>query len=157
MDLVSDIGDNRAIGGGYVGALPASFAAQMAEGLGGFRQSKANKDEQERFTKIMMARMNSLEEGFREVIHEMRDHMRRDDSRSRSPAPVARPVARARKFKQQEMQRPTSKAGNKENVEPEEAPHADETVSYPQSGGDVETGDQERFSGNDLDQRPASR
>ncbi|OAP62919.1 hypothetical protein AYL99_02146 [Fonsecaea erecta] len=79
MDLVSDIGDNRAIGGGYVGALPSSFAVHMVKGKIESRHEKEQKEQQEMFTKILMARMNALEESFREVIHEMRDHMRRDD------------------------------------------------------------------------------
>ena len=47
MDLVSDIGDNKAIGGGYVGAIPASFATQMFHASAAARQSKEKHDEQE--------------------------------------------------------------------------------------------------------------
>ncbi|KAL6244205.1 hypothetical protein RBB50_009075 [Rhinocladiella similis] len=120
MDLVSDIGDNRAIGGGYVGALPASLAAQMEKGMTESRHLRAQKQEQERFTKIMMARMNSLEEGFREVIHEMRDHMKQDErSRSRERAP--RPNTRQKKAKGKESYRPATAGGDKENVDPDTA------------------------------------
>jgi hypothetical protein len=73
MDIVSDIGDNQAIGGGYVGAIPASFATQM------MAQSRArhNRDyeESERMSRIMMARLTTLEESMREVIHGVRESM----------------------------------------------------------------------------------
>lgn len=148
MDLVSDIGDNRAIGGGYVGALPASFAAQLAEGLGGSRHSKAQKEEQERFTKIMMARMSSLEEGFREVIHEMRDHMRQDDVRGSGRGGVARPVVREKKIKGKERHQSSSMGGDKENVDPESdrgAVHDAASTEFPQgrSVGDVDEREQD--------------
>ncbi|KAJ9631161.1 hypothetical protein H2204_008383 [Knufia peltigerae] len=118
MDLVSDIGDNRAIGGGYVGALPASFAAQMEKGAAESRHLRAQKQEQERFTKIMMARMNSLEEGFREVIHEMRDHMKKEE-RSRSRERDPRPNTRQKRVKGKEAYRPATAGGDKENVSPD--------------------------------------
>lgn len=122
MDLVSDIGDNRALGGGFIGALPASFASQMGHVVGGARhgKDKVKNDEQQMFTKIMMARMNSLEEGFREVIHEMRESMRNDLSRSRSRGRAARPavVVTKEKRKDKERERPLT-AGNKENVDPD--------------------------------------
>ncbi|KAI1610744.1 hypothetical protein EDD36DRAFT_442295 [Exophiala viscosa] len=123
MDLMSDIGDNRALGGGYVGALPASFAAQMQRGLNESRHSRAQNEEQERFAKIMMARMNSLEEGFRDVIHEMRDHMRHEDARSRSPEKASRPINRQRRTKENETPAPSPlrPGRDKENVDPEGA------------------------------------
>lgn len=120
MDLVSDIGDNRAIGEGYVGALPASFAAALAQGAAGARHAKEKemKAEQEMFTKIMMARMNSLEEGFREVIHEMRETRRNDDNRSRSQGRAARPAApKEKRIKEKERERPTTSGGSKEKID----------------------------------------
>lgn len=125
MDLVSDIGDNRAIGEGYVGALPASFAAALAQGAAGARHAKEKemKEEQEMFTKIMMARMNSLEEGFREVIHEMRESMRNDDTRSRSRGRAARPPAapKEKRVKERDRERPTTSGGSKEKVHEQRA------------------------------------
>lgn len=121
MDLVSDIGDNRAIGGGYVGALPASFAAQMQRGLAESRRTRGQNEEQERFAKIMMARMNSLEEGFREVIHEMRDQRRHEEARSRSPEKASRPITRPRKTKDAPESPALGAGGDKENVDPDEA------------------------------------
>ena len=76
LDLASDIGDNQAVGGGFIGALPSFFAAQAAES----RYMKAQKAQQDIFAKIIMARMNTLEEGFRDVIHEMRGHFKNDDT-----------------------------------------------------------------------------
>ena len=84
MDLGSDIGDNKAMGGGYVGAIPNSFATQMAFATGamgaGHAVAGANEDQQ-RMSKLMLARMNALEEGFREVLKEVKD-WRRDETRS---------------------------------------------------------------------------
>ncbi|OAG44794.1 hypothetical protein AYO21_00755 [Fonsecaea monophora] len=104
MDLVSDIGDNRAIGGGYVGALPSSFAVHMVKGTIESRHEKEKKEQQELFTKIMMARMNALEESFREVIHEMRDHMRHD-VRSRSRGGGPQPSGRKARTREEEVDR----------------------------------------------------
>jgi len=98
MDLISDIGDNKAIGGGYVGAIPASFASQMAHATNAMRQSQLQMQQQEQqrrnddnemFSRLMMARMNTLEEGFREVVHEVRESVKIATSglvsRQRSP------------------------------------------------------------------------
>lgn len=84
MELVSDIGDNKPMGGGYVGAIPASFATQMAYATGALSRHKERNEEQDMLSRIMMARMNSLEEGFREVVHEMRENLKRQGSHSRS-------------------------------------------------------------------------
>lgn len=84
VELISDIGDNKPMGGGYVGALPASFATQMAYATGGLNRYKERNEEHDMLSRIMMARMNSLEEGFREVVHEMRENMKRQGSHSRS-------------------------------------------------------------------------
>ena len=98
MDLVSDLGDNKAIGGGYVGALPASVAAQMRHG-GRSHARDDREGDRDMVGRLMMARMNTLEEGFREVVHEMRDHMRRpsrSQSRSKSREKAARPAKQHR-------------------------------------------------------------
>lgn len=89
MDLGSDIGDNKAIGGGYVGAVPNSFATQMAYATGAMRAGQAaagGNEDQQRMGKLMLARMNALEEGFREVLKEVKD-WRKDKSKSASDAP----------------------------------------------------------------------
>ena len=73
FDIGSDIGDNKAIGGGFV---PASFATQMAFATGALRAGQAaagSNDDQRMMSKMMMARMTNLEEGFRDVIKEVKD------------------------------------------------------------------------------------
>lgn len=78
LDLTSDLGDNKAVGGGMVGAVPASFAAQMAWAAGGARNSGRSRDyeqmeDQQRMSKLMLVRMNTLEAGFKEVLKEVKD------------------------------------------------------------------------------------
>ena len=73
FDIGSDIGDNKAIGGGFV---PASFATQMAFATGALRAGQAGgsgNDDHRMMSKMMMARMTNLEEGFRDVIKEVKD------------------------------------------------------------------------------------
>ena len=90
MDLGSDIGDNKAIGGGYVGALPASLGTQMAYATERLGTNRGGDGDRDMFGRLMLARMNNLEEGFREVVHEMRGHLRREEKRSRSHDPRGR-------------------------------------------------------------------
>ena len=89
MDLGSDIGDNKAIGGGFVGALPASLGTQMAYAREGLRANNKEDGDRDMFGRLMLSRMNNLEEGFREVVQEMRGHLRRE-KRSRSHDPRGR-------------------------------------------------------------------
>ena len=89
MELGSDIGDNKAIGGGYIGGVPNSFATQMAYATGAMRAGQAaagGNEDQQRMGKLMLARMNALEEGFREVLKEVKD-WRKDETRSSGDAP----------------------------------------------------------------------
>ena len=91
MDLGSDIGDNKAIGGGYIG-VPNSFATQMAYATGAMRAGQAaagGNEEQQRMGKLMLARMNALEEGFREVLKEVKD-WRKDETKGSGDAPGIR-------------------------------------------------------------------
>jgi hypothetical protein len=91
MDLGSDIGDNKAIGGGYVGAFPASLGTQMAYAAEGLRANGGGDGgDRDMFGRLMLARMNNLEEGFREVVNEMRGHLRLEEKRSRSHDPRGR-------------------------------------------------------------------
>lgn len=76
MDLGSDLGDNKAVGGGFIGAVPSSFQTQMAFATGAMRARKAaesGNEDQQRMSKLVLARMNALEEGFREVLKEVKD------------------------------------------------------------------------------------
>ncbi|KAK2786389.1 hypothetical protein FQN52_007846 [Onygenales sp. PD_12] len=85
MDLGSDLGDNKAVGSGLLGAVPSSFATQMAYATGGLRRPAARSTEnQDMLSKLVLARMKALEEGFREVIKEVKDLRREEEARSRS-------------------------------------------------------------------------
>ena len=84
MDLGSDLGDNKAVGGGFVGAVPSSFATQMAFATGALRAKQAaasENDDQNRMGKLMLARMNTLEEGFKDILKEFKD-WRKEETRS---------------------------------------------------------------------------
>ncbi|KAL9107413.1 MAG: hypothetical protein Q9227_007697 [Pyrenula ochraceoflavens] len=93
MDIGSDIGDNKAIGGGFLnGGVPASFATQMAYATAAMRdreraqRRKSAEEEDDRqgmFGRLMLARMNTLEEGLRVVVHEIRGTKTRSPSRER--------------------------------------------------------------------------
>ncbi|KAI9728059.1 MAG: hypothetical protein M1834_007873 [Cirrosporium novae-zelandiae] len=102
MDLASDIGDNKAVGGAYMGAVPSSFQTQMAfldrQMRSGIRNQDLRFDDQEErsvsnsngdhsmmMARLMLARMKTLEEGFKVVLDEVRE-MRRDESRSTKSA-----------------------------------------------------------------------
>ncbi|KAF2083202.1 hypothetical protein K490DRAFT_12394, partial [Saccharata proteae CBS 121410] len=75
LDLASDLGDNRPRGDGD--ALGGSFGTQLEMAAMRARRRKEEEQEEEeeergRVNRIMLARMNTLEEGFREVIREVR-------------------------------------------------------------------------------------
>jgi hypothetical protein len=124
LGLGSDIGDNKAIGGGFVGAVPSSFATQMAYATGGLRRPAADiNDSQDMLSKLMLSRMKTLEEGFREVIKEVKDLRREESSRSHSRADNFRKVNRDKKKKREEKKRP--KEFGKSNVDSEVDPVPD--------------------------------
>ena len=107
IDLGSDLGDNTAIGGGFVGAIPASFATQMAYATGGLRRQTGSAEDQEMLGRLVLSRMNKLEEGLKEVIHEMRESRLTggNNSPSRSKDRMGRalrPVARKTRNKEME-------------------------------------------------------
>ncbi|KAL2214941.1 putative cation channel family transporter [Thermoascus aurantiacus ATCC 26904] len=82
--LGSDLGDNQAVGGGFVGTAPSSFTSQMAYATGGLRRESSQNDSQDVLSRLVLARMNNLEEGFREVIREVKDLRQGRSSRSQS-------------------------------------------------------------------------
>ena len=89
LDLASDLGDNKEVGGGLIGAVPASFATQMGwarSGLKGLDRKESDHDDHARMSKLMLARMNELEQGFREVLREVKDWRRDGGSGSTSAA-----------------------------------------------------------------------
>ncbi|KAJ5690842.1 hypothetical protein N7462_005234 [Penicillium macrosclerotiorum] len=82
FDLGSDLGDNKAVTGAFAGAVPSSFNTQVAFATGGLRRDVPSQT-QDMLSKLVLARMNNIEEGFREVIKEVKD-LRHGSSRSRS-------------------------------------------------------------------------
>ena len=85
MELGSDIGDNKAVAGGFIGAVPSNLATQMAFATSALRAGQAaavsGHEDQRMMGKLMLARMNALEEGFREVLKEVKE-WRKDETRS---------------------------------------------------------------------------
>ncbi len=81
LDLGSDLGDNQAIGGGFLSGVPASFTTQMAMATSGMRydtESAHSGEDQRRMSRLMLARMDTLEEGFREAFKEMKEWRREE-------------------------------------------------------------------------------
>lgn len=96
FDIVSDLGDNKPPAGGYMATMPASFGTDMefmtrdinhTNNKNNIKNinnnndnnnnvnSKNNNDneQQRRISKLMLARMTTLEESFREVLREVKD------------------------------------------------------------------------------------
>ncbi|KAK4895402.1 hypothetical protein LTR27_006466 [Elasticomyces elasticus] len=85
LDLASEIGDNKWAGGidaGGISGMPASFSEQMLRERDMEREMDRKRDEKRRHdeeqekgmvNRIMLARMHTLEEGFREVLKEIKD------------------------------------------------------------------------------------
>lgn len=71
LDLASDIGDNRPQMGGFNG-LPASFSTQLEMAARMKAMDKAGSDEEKRIGRIIMSRMTKMEEGFRDVLREVK-------------------------------------------------------------------------------------
>jgi hypothetical protein len=85
FDLGSDLGDNKAVAGAFGGAVPSSFNTQLAFATGGLRRDGPSQAQtQDMLSKLVLARMNNIEEGFREVIKEVKDLRLAGSSRSRS-------------------------------------------------------------------------
>lgn len=119
MDLGSDLGDNKAIGGGYVGGIPQSFATQMAYATGAMRAGQAannGNEDQQRMSKLMLARMSTLEEGFREVLKEVKD-WRRDETRRAGDDPKFEWKTARVKSKQNDKRSPKSKEKTENKVD----------------------------------------
>ncbi|RAH44853.1 ion transporter [Aspergillus brunneoviolaceus CBS 621.78] len=82
--LGSDLGDNKAITNGFLGGAPSSMTTQMAYATGNIRRPDSPNSNQDMLSKLVLARMNNIEEGFREVIKEVKDLRRGGASRSQS-------------------------------------------------------------------------
>lgn len=107
FELGSDLGDNKAIASGFMGPAPSSFTTQMAYGAGGMRRADSAGDSQDMLSKLVLARMNNIEEGFREVIKEVKDLRRTGSSRSQSRPDELREQPRRKRVEKKEK-RPTS-------------------------------------------------
>lgn len=71
LDLASDIGDNRPQANAF-GGLPLSLNTQL-EMASRMRSRKSGSDEEStRMNRIIMARMTNMEEGFRDVLKELK-------------------------------------------------------------------------------------
>lgn len=95
--LGSDLGDNRAIANGFLGGVPMSLTTQMEYATGGMRRQGSPSSSQDMLSKLVLARMNNIEEGFREVIREVKDLRREGTSRSQSRPDEHRDVQREKK------------------------------------------------------------
>jgi hypothetical protein len=98
FDLGSDLGDNKAVAGGlggFPGAVPSSFQTQLGFAAG-LRRDIPNQT-QDMLSKLVLARMNNIEEGFREVIKEVKDLRRSESSRSPSRPDETRGGTREKK------------------------------------------------------------
>lgn len=117
FDLGSDLGDNKAVAGGFSGALPSSFQTQLGFPPPVIRR-EAPTQTQDMLSKLVLARMNNIEEGFREVIKEFKDLRRSEPSRSPSRPDESRGATRERKkrdkkdSKKKSINSPVSRAGS---------------------------------------------
>lgn len=78
MDITSDLGlpDPN-----FIGAVPASFATQMAMATGLMKNTGAGNDSTDRMMgRLMLARMKTLEEGLQEVAREFKEMRTRGNS-----------------------------------------------------------------------------
>ncbi|KAJ5772526.1 hypothetical protein N7520_003055 [Penicillium odoratum] len=84
FDLGSDLGDNRAVAGGLTGVVPSSFNTQMAFATGDLR-GHGRSQSHEMLSKLVLARINNLEGGLREVMEEVKKVGRNESSGSLIP------------------------------------------------------------------------
>ncbi|KAL3454360.1 hypothetical protein BJX65DRAFT_260390 [Aspergillus insuetus] len=130
--LGSDLGDGKAIANGFMGGAPSSFTTQMAYATGGIRRRGEPHGNQDMLSKLVLARMNNIEEGFREVIKEVKDlrssrsHSRPDDQRNdqreiyRTDKKKKRPVSRRGKASDGTRSAGPTVASSKMNSDKEE-------------------------------------
>ncbi|KAJ5200806.1 hypothetical protein N7491_008388 [Penicillium cf. griseofulvum] len=117
FDLGSDLGDNRAVAGGFSGVLPSSFQTQLGFAPPVLRREPPTQT-QDMLSKLVLARMNNIEEGFREVIKEFKDLRRSESSRSPSRPDESRGATREKKkrdkkdSKKKSVNSPGSRAGS---------------------------------------------
>ena len=103
LDLASEIGDNKwgpagGIDAGGISGMPASFSEQLLREREMERRQEAERrrtedEEKGMVNRILLARMHTLEEGFREVLKEVKDLTRStaNSSRRDSDADIYQP------------------------------------------------------------------
>ncbi|KAF2121378.1 hypothetical protein BDV96DRAFT_484258 [Lophiotrema nucula] len=80
LDLASDLGDNRHVPHlTNLAALPASFTTQLEMAARMRNRQQGSDDESNRMSRIMLARMTTLEEGFRDVLKEVKGWRRESE------------------------------------------------------------------------------
>ncbi|KAF2165919.1 hypothetical protein M409DRAFT_66873 [Zasmidium cellare ATCC 36951] len=97
LDLASDLGDNKfgpaGIDAGGISGMPASFSEQMMRERELHRRAeeerrRSEEEEKGMVNRIMLARMHTLEEGFREVLKEIKDLSQNATNSSRRDSEV---------------------------------------------------------------------
>ncbi|KAI9829845.1 MAG: hypothetical protein M1819_005943 [Sarea resinae] len=86
-DMASDMGERLAGAGiDLLGGVPSSFATQMALATGAVRGDSTDhtSEESRRMTRLVLTRMNTLEESFRDVVNEMKEWRREGSKGSRT-------------------------------------------------------------------------
>ncbi|KAL4960838.1 uncharacterized protein BDV14DRAFT_136635 [Aspergillus stella-maris] len=125
--LGSDLGDGKAIAHDFVGGAPSSFTTQMAYATGGIPRRGSPNRSQDILGKLVLARMNNIEEGFREVIKEVKDLR---SSRNQ-------PRAEDQRTSQRDKRRPEKKKkapGSRKSKTSEGARTAEPTLVSPETG-----------------------
>jgi hypothetical protein len=102
LDLASDLGDNRQQPDfGALNNLPASFSTQleMAARARARAQKESGSDNEEtkRMSRIMLARMTTLEEGFRDVLKEVKGLVKGSEGTVSPPLEGAKKKGRGKK------------------------------------------------------------
>lgn len=126
--LGSDLGDGKAIANGFVGGAPSSFTTQMAYATGGIRRSGSPNRRQDMLSKLVLARMNNIEEGFREVIREVKDlRSTRNQSRPDEQRASQRDKRRTEKKRRPPGSRKSKTSDGSRTTEPTLAENQSET------------------------------
>ena len=72
MDLNSDISEYLTMQNNTVGGMPSSFATQMALATGALGMTAGGEDDTRMMSRLVLARMKTLEESFAEVLSEIK-------------------------------------------------------------------------------------
>ena len=134
MDLGSDLGDNKAVGGGFVGAIPSSFATQMAFATGAMtakQQVASESEDQQILAKLILTRMTTLEQGFQDVVKEVQTWRKNDKRTNGDDRPEGR------------FSKPTSRRLRNEEKGKSKSP-VDQSDAQPISGEKVEGKEEDR-------------